>query len=624
MTTSTPIATGVEADDTQPVSRFARLRASLLSNPWWEGAGVLLFFLVASAAVMFPSIHHPTQLVYGFGNDNLGGMRIAHGIYESFWHGVDFSKQLEFPFGYIVPNQGIQPVERLWFVLLGGAGNGALVQNAQLFAGFVVSGCTMYLLARYVTGSRAAALVAGCIYAFSPFHLAMAMQYTGLAAIQWIPLFVLALLVLLRRGRTRDAVLCGLAFAVLLLNSYYYAWLTGWFTALILLTIGVRWLVRRLRSPGPHDPVMPQLWLIVRRGLTAAGVLVVVVTPLILSSAQAAGDSDVGHPLTEAVRYSARPWMFLLPPIDNPLWGDRTASYVQNHLFDAPVYEQSLYIGLIVAVLALVGMWRWSRRGPITRTAGATRFALVSGAAISLVIMLGPYIPLQGRYYPHWADTAGIPKIPSLGLLIFTLGPMFRFFSRAFVLLSVCLAALAAIGFVRILRRVGPSALARWGLTAVVLLGIGLEFANQPPRVVINLREPEWVAAERELPVGAPIVDYPIASVNSPRSLYYTFWQSAVDHPTANPFEKPIAVAFSEQIRDPDNPATGKALYQAGLRYVVIHTRLPPSTSPPYQPQLPDDSMSASAGASNPWFEKVRTTSDSVIYRIRPPTAGAT
>ena len=197
------------------------------TNRWLEGFLVIAFFAVASAVVMFPALHHPTSLVYGFGNDNLGGMRITHGIFESFWHGVDIRGQLQYPFGYVVPNQAIQPIERLWYVLLGGPGNGALAQNMQLYTGFVMSGCTMYLLARYVTGSRLAALIAGFAYTFSPFHLAMAMQYIGLGAIQWIPLYLLSLLVLLRRGRTRDAVLCALAFALLLLNSYYYAWFRG-------------------------------------------------------------------------------------------------------------------------------------------------------------------------------------------------------------------------------------------------------------------------------------------------------------------------------------------------------------------------------------------------------------
>ena len=65
----------------------------------------------------------------------------------------------------------------------------------------------MYLLARYITGRPLGALIAGFAFTFSPFHLSVAMQYNALGSIQWIPLYMLALLVLLRRGRLRDAAL---------------------------------------------------------------------------------------------------------------------------------------------------------------------------------------------------------------------------------------------------------------------------------------------------------------------------------------------------------------------------------------------------------------------------------
>ena len=594
--------------------------AALTSKPWLEAASVACFFLVSSIVVMWPSVVHPSSLVYGFGNDNLGGMRFAHAVYESFWHGVSLQRELQFPFGYSLPNQAIQPIERGWNLLFGGPGNGALVQNAQIFASFVLSGCTMYLLARYVTRSRAAALVAGFAYTFSPFHLAIALQYTALSAIQWIPLYLLALLVLLRRGRTRDAVLCGLAFALVVLNSYYYAWLTAWVTGGILIAASVRWMIRRRRSSALAPPVRPALLLAVRRAATAGAVTLVTTTPLLLSSAQAAGDGTaVGHPLSEAVRYSARPWMLVLPPIDNPLWGGTSANFVQQHLFDAPVYEQSLYLGLVLTALAIVGIWRWGPQGALNQTSAAARFFLVSGVVVAAIVMIGPYIPLQRDFYRNWANFEALRKIPSIGLLIFEIGPIFRFFSRAFVLVSACLAPLAAIGLARLLRRIGPSVPKRWALTALVVVAIGVEFANQPPRVFMDLREPAWVAATRQLPAGAPIVDYPVASLNTPRSLYYLYWQSAVDHPTANPFDKREAVAFAAKIADPDSAASGQALSRAGIRYAIVHTRLPPQTSPPYQPGLPDDSMPRSSGSSNPWFERVAATPDSVIYRIRKP-----
>ena len=67
-----------------------------------------------------------------------------------------FNPELQAPFGLEIPEQAVQPVDRLMSLVLGGFEQGLGAHNAQIFASFVLSGCTMYLLARYVTGSRSA------------------------------------------------------------------------------------------------------------------------------------------------------------------------------------------------------------------------------------------------------------------------------------------------------------------------------------------------------------------------------------------------------------------------------------------------------------------------------------
>ena len=85
----------------------------------------------------------------------------------------------------------------------------------------------------------------------------------------------------------------------------------------------------------------------------------------------------------------------------------------------------------------------------------------------------------------------------------------------------------------------------------------------------------------------------------------------------------PPAVALAAQVGQPDDPAAGAALHRAGIDYAVVHTRLPPQTTVPYQPQLPDDSMPRDAGALNPWFQPVAKTPDAVIYRVRDAPAAS-
>src|SRR5262249_12546852 len=122
------------------------------------------------------------------------------------------------------------------------------------------------------------------------------------------------------------------------------------------------------------------------------------------------------------------------------------------------------------------------------------------------------------------------------------------------------------------------------------------------------------------------IVQYPISSAASPRSLYYLFWQAMEGHPDTNPAATSEAQAFAAQIASPDDPAAGAALHRAGIDYAVVHTNLPPQTTQPYQPGLPDDALPWDAGSVNPWFRPVARTSDAVIYRVLPaprPNGGA-
>jgi hypothetical protein len=201
---------------------------------------------------------------------------------------------------------------------------------------------------------------------------------------------------------------------------------------------------------------------------------------------------------------------------------------------------------------------------------------------------------------------------------MFHLNGTFRFFSRNFVLLSACLTALAGIGAARVLRKFS-SVRVQWAIAGVLVILSGMEFTNAPPERWTAARFPTWVREVEQLEPDASVVDYPLSPENSPRSLYYLFWQARHRRATVNPAGTPQARAFSASIADANAEATGRILYEAGIDYAIMHTRLAPATTPPYQPGLPDDSVPVTLGASNPWFEKFAQTDDAVFYRIRPP-----
>lgn len=585
-----------------------------LRRSWREAGLVVLGYFLVAVYATWPLAIRPLDGFYGFGNDNWGGIWFLGWLNRAYFgpESASFTPELQAPFGFEIPAQIIHPYTHLMAFLFGGFEEGLGAYNFPIFSSFVLAGVTMYLLVKELTANRGAAFVAGLIYTYSPYHLAEAMQYDLLASIQWIPLFLLFLLRLFRSGKVRDGIATGVAFFLVTATNYYYGWFVLWSVPFLLVGYVLAARLGRREATTTRPPVRQ----LMKAGLVGAAVSLLLIVPTtlpsLLTTRQGSGISTA-HPITEAIRYSARPWMLFVPPHDNPLVPEDLTGWIQAHLFEMANYEQAIYLGYTALVLASIGVIAATRAGGIRNVMA---WVLVAGMVGGLVMMIGPYIPLERTYWRYWSDPARTSHVPSLGLLMFKLGPMFRFFVRAFVVVSACLAALAGLGFAHLAAKVRPSLGRGLLLTAVVVM-IGLEFSNAPPRRWYDASPPAWVRAVQKLPEDAEIVEYPLSAVNNPRSLYYLFWQKEHGRPTVNPANTPGSLEFSARVSDPNSPASGEQLAEAGIDFAVIHTNLPPPTFPPYQPELPDDSLDPKAGSGNPWFEFHSRTKDAVIYRIR-------
>ena len=106
--------------------------------------------------------------------------------------------------------------------LTAASGNPVLGYNLVLLLSFVLSGLGAYLLVRRLTGSSAAGLIAGVLFAFSSYRLTNLAQ-AQLLTTQWMPFTLLALFHLLRRPRPRFLFAFVLFFCLQALSSFYYA-----------------------------------------------------------------------------------------------------------------------------------------------------------------------------------------------------------------------------------------------------------------------------------------------------------------------------------------------------------------------------------------------------------------
>ena len=96
-----------------------------------------------------------------------------------------------------------------------------LIYNLLLLSGFVFSGVTMFLLVRALTGRIDAAVIAGALFALYPYRYEH-YPHLELEMTMWMPLCLWALHRTMARGRLRDGLATGLAFALQMLSSLYY------------------------------------------------------------------------------------------------------------------------------------------------------------------------------------------------------------------------------------------------------------------------------------------------------------------------------------------------------------------------------------------------------------------
>lgn len=114
------------------------------------------------------------------------------------------------------------------------SGNPVLTYNVVFLLAIVTTGLGMYFLVRYLTESSAASVIAGIIFAFSPFMTAHYFQLQVLTA-GGIPLAFLFLHRFFKSDRTSDLVLFSLFFLLQILANGYYALFLSFFAGLFIL-----------------------------------------------------------------------------------------------------------------------------------------------------------------------------------------------------------------------------------------------------------------------------------------------------------------------------------------------------------------------------------------------------
>lgn len=299
------------------------------------------------------------------------------------------------------------PITALWGPIAG--------FNAVAFASFVLGALGMWWLAHDRARSHAAALLAGIVYAFSPFHMAalLADGQLQIVALHWLPFYVLFLLRAAEQGGRRNIVLAALFLALT-------AW-TDWYYTLFLLLFTAGYAAWRLVA---RDRAWPARGALVARMAGVGGLFALGAAPLLipmLIEATRATYMNV-YPADDPERLVIDLLAFVLPARLHAWWG--AAPWDWGVPIDV---NRRFYLGAIALGLALFGAWR----APAARRWGAV--ALAAG-----VLALGPTLRVNG-------DATGLPLpyrlIANLPLIRLSRQP-----DRFDVLITLALALMVAYG----------------------------------------------------------------------------------------------------------------------------------------------------------------------------------
>jgi len=398
-----------------------------------------------------------------------------------------------------------------------------LIHNLMLLGAIAASGVGMFTLARYLSRSTGAAIVAGLVFAFAPYRFGhimhMELQWT-----MWIPWAFWAMQRTLETGRLRFGLLTGAFLALQIGSSIYY----GIFLAILLTVAGAVQLVRV--APSQRLKTI---------GVFAAGALVAASVAIPYSKPYRDATGRVGiRAIPEILMHSAKPSDYLLVSEGNLLYGPAHAAPAELALFPG-------YVALVLALVAVVAI-----------RPSAVMFSYVIGLLLAFDLSLG----LNGIVYPVLHEHVGVFK----GL---------RAPARASIFFLMFLAALAARGCAVALRPL--PVMARMGAIAAIGAVALLEYWVVPLRLWPYPERPALYAFLARQPDGI-VAEFPVPRVDllpghDARYIYMSIfhWKRLVNGYSG--YYPPSYLARLERLATFPDAGSIAQLRADGVRYVIVH-----------------------------------------------------
>jgi hypothetical protein len=562
---------------------------------------IFLFFFLMTVFLTWPVFRGFNSYVYGIPGDNLGAMWGWWWIRNAstFGGSATFSPLIGYPFGQSFPAVPAEFILEYFarFLLL--FFNQTVVYNLLITSSFFLSGVTMYYLVRYITRDKWAAFFGGLAYLVCAYHAVHAFMFVNLAMTQWMPLFILALLVFLKKPGPKNAALLWASGILVAGTCIHYALFMGIFTVSFLFGYFLyRWL-RNRHEPRPDEAEAARAKLAGRKalalGLLAAFGIIVVIIPIFTISNQSG--NRVGEfptrPTQGGVRDleiteagSASPLAYVIPEGRNFLSG-RLASSPAARLLN--MWENSLYLGFslfALAIFAIAIALRREKRGDacilslqdsescVSDTSTVARFrlardeksitwGLIVAAAAGFIISMPPYIDF------------GTVRVPLPSMIMRYFAPWLRWYMRAGVIVIICFILLASVGLSLLRRSVKNTVGDALAVGAIIVMVLGMLIVPPFKYFELSGELPPIFQKVAAVSDARGVVIYPAFEPGFFSAQRFLYYQQSFQKPMLNGgWDNSDGEAMRRTIYNPYNPATPGILSSLGISHVVYLDRM--------------------------------------------------
>ena len=238
-----------------------------------------------------------------------------------------------------------------------------------MVSNFLLNAFITYLLVLYLTKNRFSAIFSGIIFAFCPYQFMRAWQHFGLTYNEWIPLSLLAA-VLLKDEPDKTKKIIFLISIILLFSFDYTITYLGVITLIVFFVymLFYNWRIKFFKQKS----LLVSDLMYFKRVIVISFISFIILLPQFLpgiknlfrpASGALASDFNLYHrPFEHLFIMAARPLSYFLPAAVHPVLGKFTEQFIGSPLYGLSFTEHTLYLGWTPLILSFIVFRRWRKR----------------------------------------------------------------------------------------------------------------------------------------------------------------------------------------------------------------------------------------------------------------------